>query len=479
MIVMKFGGTSVGTPDAFAQVASIVQNKVQEQNGTENPGVVVVTSAMSKVTDMLINSAQQALDGDGVPYEDALSSLREKHQEVIDRFLTDANERAAVEKLIEARISFLDKLCTSIGVLGELTERGLDVVSGLGERMSAPLLAAVIRAHGQEAVFIDAAELITTDDVHGGAEPIMDLTEANCREKLLPLLSKGIVPVITGFVGKSVNSAPTTLGRGGSDYTAAIIGATIDADEILIWTDVNGVLTADPRVVPDARSLNQLTYEEMGELAYYGAKVLHAKTVMPAVAKQIRLRVLNTFQPKHPGTEIISKANYTGQGTVKAVTSIRNMAMLTIGGSGMVGVTGIAGRTFTAVARSESNVLLISQSSSEQNLCFVVSEADAIKVDEALKQEFSRELERHSIDHVDIRTNIAIVAVVGTGMRGAPGLSGKIFSALGNAKINVIAIAQGSSEANVSAVIDADNAAAAVQAIHAAFELEKPTQERL
>lgn len=479
MIVMKFGGTSVGTPDAFAQVASIVQSKVQEQSGTENPGVVVVTSAMSKVTDTLINSAQQMLTGSGVPYEDSLALLSTKHQEVIDRFLTDNNERSDIEQLISERIGFLDKLCTSIKILGELTDRGLDVVSGLGERMSAPLLAAVIRAHGQESVFIDAAELITTDDVHGGAEPIMDLTEANCREKLLPLLEKGIVPVITGFVGKSVNNAPTTLGRGGSDYTAAIIGAAIDADEILIWTDVNGVLTADPRVVPNARSLNQLTYEEMGELAYYGAKVLHAKTVMPAVAKQIKLRVLNTFQPQHPGTEIISKANYTGQGTVKAVTSIRNMAMLTVGGSGMVGVTGIAGRTFTAVARSESNVLLISQSSSEQNLCFVVSEADAIKVDEALKHEFARELERHSIDHVDIRTNIAIVAVVGTGMRGAPGLSGKIFSALGNAKINVIAIAQGSSEANVSAVIDADNAADAVKAIHAAFELEKPTSERL
>ncbi|MEM7130576.1 MAG: aspartate kinase [Chloroflexota bacterium] len=479
MIVMKFGGTSVGNEDAFAQVAAIIEQRFQEQASRARPGVVVVTSAMSKVTDLLINSAQEMLMGDESTYQEALTTLKEKHQAVIDRFIADAAEKEAIETLVSERIAFLDKLCTSIGVLGELTDRGLDVVSGLGERMSAPLLAAVLRAQGLQAQFIDAADIIVTDQVHGGAEPIMALSEERCRQVLLPLLEKGIVPVVTGYVGKSEDNAPTTLGRGGSDYTAAIIGACIEADEILIWTDVNGVLTADPRVVPEARSLHELTYEEMGELAYFGAKVLHAKTVMPAVAKQIPLRVLNTFRPEHPGTLIVQQADYTGQGTVKAVTSIRKMNLITVAGKGLMGVLGMAARTFEAVARAEANVLMITQSSSEQSICFIVPESDSARVIRELQKVFAEEQARHSIENIIDQPGIAIVAIVGSGMRGVPGLAASTFTALGNEQINVIAIAQGSSEANISVVIDENDAVEAVRSIHTVFELEKPTQERL
>ncbi len=287
-----------------------------------------------------------------------------------------------------------------------------------------------------------------------------------------------MTPVITGFIGATPEGVPTTLGRGGSDYSGAIVGAVLDADEIQIWTDVNGVMTADPRIVPNARSLNQLSYEEVAELAYYGAKVLHPKTVTPALEKNIPLRVLNTFEPGHPGTRIVAQSDGAALGTVKAITSIRGMNLITVGGRGMIGVPGTAARTFGAVANVGANVLMISQSSSEQSICFVVPDASAPTVIDALRREFKSELERHYIDQIAGHENVAIIAVVGSGMRGTPGLAANIFQAVGKHQINVIAIAQGSSEANVSLVVDAAQAAQAVGAIHNIFELHMPTQER-
>lgn len=478
MIVMKFGGTSVGSNEAFSQVVKIVRQRVGEEQGTPRPGVVVITSAMSGVTNTLIDAARQAEAG----HVDAIKTAREalliKHQQVIGRFVEDGKERAELGHLLDERLNEFERLCSSIAVLGELTLRGLDVVSGLGERMSAPLLAAVLRSQGIDAEFVDAGDIIITDTVHGGAEPIMERTEQLCQERLLAIVERGAVPVITGFVGTSVDGIPTTLGRGGSDYSAAIVGAALNANEIHIWTDVNGVMTADPRVVPDARSLNQLTYEEMGELAFYGAKVLHPKTAIPALEKQIPLRVLNTFQPEHPGTLIVQRSQPQARGTVKAVTSIRSMSLITVAGRGMLGVPGIAARTFQSVATVEASVLMISQSSSEQSICFVVPDSEAPSVMDALQREFARELERHYIDNITIQPDIVIVAVVGSGMRGVPGLAARLFTALGENDINVVAIAQGSSEANISVVVDDEAAAGAVRSIHTAFQLHKPTEQR-
>lgn len=478
MIVMKFGGTSVGSIEAFEQVIKIVQQRVEEQKSAATPGVVVVTSAMSGVTNTLIDTANAAASGQEDHIEAAQDELMTKHQAVLDRFINDGGEVATVDEILNKRLTEFHRLCHSFAVLGELTPRGLDVVSGLGERMSAPMLAAVLRSQGVATEFIDAGDLIVTDETHGGAEPRMDLTAARATERLLPLLQDGIVPIITGFVGTSESGAPTTLGRGGSDYSAAILGAVLDADEIHIWTDVNGVLTADPRVVADARSLNLLTYEEVGELAYYGAKVLHPKTAMPAIAKQIPLRVLNTFEPEHAGTLITHQTEQTVKGTVKAVTAIREMTMITVSGRGMVGVPGVAGRTFHSVARTNANVLMICQSSSELSICFVVPAVDAGAVSNALNEEFAAELGRRDIDGIDNQKDVSIIAVVGSGMRGVPGLAAKIFNALAEGQVNVIAIAQGSNEANVSVVIDEASVSSAVKAIHAAFELEKPSEAR-
>ena len=479
MIVMKFGGTSVGNTEAFQQVVDVVRRTVQEQTTAARPGVIVVTSAMSGVTNTLVDAAQRAARGDEYYYAEAQDSLLLKHQFVAGHFIESGSDRAALTRILDDRLHQLGRLCGSIAVLGELTDRGLDVVSGLGERMSAPLLAAVLTAAGVEAQFVDAGDVIVTDEVHGGAAPIMSLTEPRCRDTLQPLLDAGIVPVVTGFVGSTLNGVPSTLGRGGSDYSAAIVGAAMDADEIQIWTDVNGVLTADPRVVPNARSLNELSYEEVAELAYYGAKVLHPKTVTPAIDKKIPLRVLNTFNPDHPGTRIVEKTQVQGHGTVKAITAIRHLNLVTVAGKGMMGVPGIAARTFGSVARTGANVLMISQSSSEQSICFVVPDSSSQTVITALRDEFARELERHYIDEISGHPDITIVAVVGSGMRGTPGLAGGIFNAMGIHRINVIAIAQGSSEANISLVVDGAATSEAVRAIHDTFELSKPTGERV
>jgi aspartokinase/homoserine dehydrogenase 1 len=359
----------------------------------------------------------------------------------------------------------------AVAILGELTDRGLAVISGLGERLLAPILAAAMGARGLQAEFVDAGELVVTDDNFISATPQIDVTRTQARQRLLPLLEKQIIPVITGFVAATPDGVPTLLGRGGSDYSAAILGAALDADEIQIWTDVDGVLSADPRIVPEARPLAELSYGEAAELAYFGAKVLHPKTMLPAIDRGIPISVRNTFNPSFPGTRVVAAAS--NGGTVKAITVIRGLALITVAGRGMMGVPGIAARTFATVAAHGANVLMISQASSEQNICFIVPNDDAACVAEALEKAFADEIRRRLIDRVTCEPDIAIVAVVGEGMRGTPGIAAKLFGALGERDLNVIAVAQGSSETNLSLVLAAADADPAVRHIHAAFDLRK------
>ncbi|MFZ1709731.1 MAG: aspartate kinase [Anaerolineae bacterium] len=470
MLVLKFGGTSVGSADAFSQVAHIVA-----QARTRDPQVVVVTSAMSGVTNTLIAAAQAAADGQEEGYREARVALLVKHQVVAGQLVADGVERAALGRLFDERLRSFERLCRSIAVLGELTNRGLDVVSGLGERLAAPLLAAVLRSQGVHAEAIDATEVLVTDNSFGAASPLLAETRMHCQERLRPLLEGGVVPVLTGFIGATAQGIPTTLGRGGSDYSAAIFGAVLDADEVQIWTDVNGVLTADPRIVPEARTLPELSYSEAAELSYFGAKVLHPKTILPAIERGIRLRVLNTFNPEHPGTCIVKELTETGRklGAVKAITAIKNLTLVNVAGKGMMGVPGIAARTFAAVARAGANVLMISQSSSEQSITFVVPQSDAPTVLDDLRHDLARELAQHWVDAVTGRDDIVIVAVVGAEMAGTPGIAARVFGALGEAHVNVIAIAQGSSEVNISLVVLVGDADTAVRRIHAAFALDR------
>jgi aspartate kinase len=293
---------------------------------------------------------------------------------------------------------------------------------------------------------------------------------------LKPLLHDGVTPVVTGFIGATIEGVLTTLGRGGSDYSATTLGAALDANEIIIWTDVDGVLTADPRLVPDARLLREISYNEAAELAYFGAKVLHPKTLRPVVDARIPVWIRNSFSPEKTGTRITTEGHPTEHG-VRAITAIPNVSMITIGGRGIVGVVGVAAKTFHAVAGVRANVLLISQSSSENDICLIVDSVDAAETLKALRSAFAADLKHHDVEHITVNSNIAIVAVVGEKMRGTPGIAGRTFSALGRRGINIIAIAQGSSEYNVSFVVEAGAMRDAVGAVHEEFELQRVRTE--
>jgi aspartate kinase len=374
-----------------------------------------------------------------------------------------------LKEKIKSLISDFGNLCRAIGVLGEASPRALDAVASLGERMSVHVLTGVIESHGVAAQAIDSTEFVVTNAHFQNAHPDFDATRERTHAKLNPIFEKNVVPVTTGFIGATLDGIVTTLGRGGSDYSAAILGAVLPADDVWIWTDVDGVMTTDPRVVPTARTLPEISYSEIAELAYYGAKVLHPKTIRPVVDAGIGLRICNTFNPSHPGTRLTAnKANgkpVNGQ-VVKAVTAIRKQRLVTIEGRGMLGVPGVAARAFGAVASTGTSVPLITQASSEQSICFAVPSETAATVVNALQNVFANEIEDEDIDRVWMTEDVSIITVVGAGMRHTPGVAGKVFSQLGNNRVNVLAIAQGSSEVSISMVVDASDTENAVKALH-------------
>lgn len=464
-LTMKFGGTSVGSVEALKKVAGIIEK--QRRQGHQ---LAVVVSAMSGVTDKLINAAKQAEAGDESVAHQARLEIESKHAKTTLAFLGESPAREAVMTQVRGFLDEFELLCHGIRVLGELTPRALDVISGMGERMNARQVAAILNARQLPAEAVDATELIVTDGHHGGAKPLITETESKAQVRLEPVLSAERVALVTGFIAATVDGVPTTLGRGGSDYTATILGRALNADEIWIWTDVNGVMTTDPRIVPNARTIPQLSFVEVGELAYFGAKVLHPRAIRPARQANIPVRMLNTFEPDNPGTLITDKIDREGH-VVKAISAIKDLSLITIAGTGMMGIPGVAGRTFSAVAKTGSSVLMISQSSSEQSICFVVDSKDVLEIVSALKEELSRELERRDLDEISSQPDVVILAVVGAGMKGTPGVSARVFGALGKAGVNVIAIAQGSSEYNISLVIAQGEADTAVRLIHDEFHL--------
>lgn len=460
ILVMKFGGTSVGSPEAMARMANIVKSARADW-----AHIVVVVSALTGVTDMLLQSAISAAQGDVAHLPDTVAELKRRHDEIIATLILPEgreNIRCAIGQLL----SEFDSLCRAIAVLGEATPRALDAVASLGERMSVRLAAESIAGLGMHVQVVEATRLIVTSDHFQAAVPNLAATTKRIRDELLPLFDLRIVPVVTGFIGATSSGVVTTLGRGGSDYSAALIGAALPADSVWIWTDVDGVMTTDPRLVAEARTIPALTFREVSELAYFGAKVLHPKTIRPVIEAGIQLRVCNSFNPDHPGTYVIADDCVPVKGQIKAVTAIRNLRLVTIEGRGMLGVVGVAARTFAAVAATGTSVPLITQASSEQSICFAVPSDSANRVVSALESAFSREILEGDIDRVWASNEVVIVTVVGAGMRSTPGISGQVFSALGAANVNVIAIAQGSSEVSISMVVDAASIRPAVQAIH-------------
>jgi bifunctional aspartokinase / homoserine dehydrogenase 1 len=462
---MKFGGTSVGDASSIARTAKIVA-----QAAKENPCVVVV-SAMSGVTNRLIEAAKTAQAGNAAEAEAILDALEKQHETALSSLLPGEQKRAHLRQRLELVLAEGSRLCEGTALLRELTPRTLDAISSLGERLSAPLVAATVDDLGVQSEAVDATELIVTDAFHGGAEPQMQFTRDKSQARLRPFLEKGIVPIVTGFIGATAEGQLTTLGRGGSDYSATILGAALDADEVIIWTDVDGVLTADPRLVPDARTIPVISYREAAELAYFGAKVLHPKTLSPVVHAAIPVWIRNSFTPERPGTKITPEGRSIGGG-VKALTAIRDVTLISVGGPGIVGLPDVVGRTFSTTAEVRANVLLISQSSSQNDICFIVSTADAQRTVEALRKEFAQDLAHQKVEHITVDSNIAIVAVVGENMRGIPGIAGKTFNALGRENVNLIAIAQGSSESNISFVIEEKDVKTALLTTHREFGLD-------
>ncbi len=460
-LVMKFGGTSVGSPEAFEQTVAIIQ-----QTRMEWQRLVVVISAMSGVTDLLLNSAENAANGDGKFYQESFKEILELHNAVIRTFIRDQAEQSQVQKEIAEIIEVFINLCQAIQVLGETTPRALDAVASSGERMSVRLLSALLNNRGVDAAYVEASQMIITDDHFQYAHPDLKLTTRYTQKVLNPILKNGVIPIVTGFMGANRSGAITTLGRGGSDYSAALIAAVLPADEVWIWTDVDGVMSADPRMVPTASTIQELSYREVAELAYFGAKVLQPRTIRPVIEAGINLRVCNTFNPSHPGTQIIADFDREKEGKVKAVTIICGQQLITLEGRGMLGVPGVAARTFGAVAATGTSVPLITQASSEQSICFAVPTTATQRVIDSLNDEFQRELFRRDIDRVWATEEVAIITIVGAGMRNTPGIAGRIFSILGEINVNVIAIAQGSSEVSVSLVVDAADTETALTGLH-------------
>jgi len=484
--VHKFGGASLGDGAAFRHAVSIVQ-------GRQGAAPVVVVSAPAGITDVLLGLATRAVAGDtsGLPRD--VEALRKRYQTIARDALGEkagqggkagkpGKEATAVAGEIDRSIDELASVLTSLAALKELTPRTRDFVVSRGERLSAQMFAAALAAAGTPSAYIDATDIVFTDGPFGGASPDLALTDAAARKTLQPLIAAGKVPVVPGFIGSADieddagtatgERAVATLGRGGSDLTATLLGRSLGAREVSLWKDVPGLLTADPRVVPDARVIPQLHLREAAELAYYGAKVLHPRALIPVAGRTLPVFVRPFADAAAPGTEISARRTLDKY-PVKALSAAGGQALITVGGNGMLGVPGIAARTFEALHREGISVSLISQSSSEQSICFSVPGAAGKRARARLLDEFKGEIARKDIDGIEVQDGLATVAVVGLGMAGHRGIAARTFAALADADINIVAIAQGSSELNISFVVGAKDAPAAQRAVHAAFQLAK------
>ena len=463
--IHKFGGASLANGAAIAQAVAIIRAR-------RPAPMVVVVSAMAGVTDALLDLAAAAIQRGPDGARATVEALCAQHLGAVRALLGPGPRTDELVQTIEHAFAEVEPLAAGLRILRELTPRTTDYLVARGEQLSARIVAAALDCAGCPATYVDAAAVIQTDGTFGNASPDLARTERSARHVLRPLLARGVVPVVPGFLGAAPDGQVATLGRGGSDLTATLLARVLGAREVSLWKDVPGVLTADPRTVPDARVIPQLHVREAAELAFYGAKVLHPRALGPVLRRSVAVRIRPFTEPASLGTEI-SRRRTLNAYPVKGVSAIPKQALLTVTGSGMLGVPGIAARAFAAVHHEGISISLISQASSEQSICFSVPEEHAERARKGLAATFRREIARQEIDRVEVRAGAATLVVVGLGMAGTPGIAARIFSALAEAKINVIAIAQGSSELNLSLVVDGGDAARALRAVHAAFQLSK------
>lgn len=463
MRVLKFGGSSVGNTERIRNVIKIIDGTLKR-----DPQLIVVLSALQGVTDKLISLAQSAAAGEE-KYKSLLAELCQHHLTVSAELLSSPSAQK-LKATLELMFQELEGVVCGVSLVRELSPRTLDCICSFGERLSVSILCEALKESLKTVEAIDARNLIKTDNNFGAARVLWQNSAERIRSAL-SFVDKKLF-VITGFIASTEQDETTTLGRGGSDYSASLIGAALGVDEIEIWSDVNGVMTADPRKVRKAFPLSSLTYEEAMELSHFGAKVIHPPTIQPACDARIPLVIRNSFQPDFLGTRItVEEENYSL--LVKGISSIPQVVLLRLEGSGMIGVAGTCQRLFSALARKEVSVILISQASSEHSICLAIKPEDAQRAQAAINDEFLLEIETKRIEPVNLERNLAIIAAVGSQMRHTPGISGKLFQALGRNGINVVAIAQGSSELNISVVIRSEDEAKALNALHDAFFLSE------
>ncbi|MBD2756458.1 bifunctional aspartate kinase/homoserine dehydrogenase I [Spirosoma validum] len=463
MQVLKFGGTSVGSVESIKQVIQIIDS--HRQNGDH---IAVVFSAMGGVTNQLIEIGRMATSGE-TDYMELVRRIEDRHFNVV-KALIPVKEQSKIFANVRGIINELEDLLRGVSLIRELTLRTHDLITSFGERLSTTVITECVKSRGIPAQYCDARQLIKTDAQFGHAEVNYTLTNQLIQDHFAKSSDRSGAPVqmITGFIGSTEKNETTTLGRGGSDYTASIIGAALNAEVIDIWTDVNGMMTADPRKVPNAFNIPTITYAEAMELSHFGAKVIYPPSLQPAFARNIPIRVLNTFNTEHKGT-VVSRTADRRQYTITGISSIDDIALVNVQGSGMIGVAGVSAKLFGILAAHKISVILISQASSEHSICFAIDPRGAENVKAVLDAEFAVEIEHGHIDNITIERDLSVIATVGEGMKKSSGIAGKLFSVLGKNGVNVVAVAQGSSEINISVVINKNNLSKALNSLHNIF----------
>jgi aspartokinase/homoserine dehydrogenase 1 len=463
LLIMKFGGTSMGSAERIRVAAQLASSEQVRRP------VAIVVSAMSKITDLLLDSLRKAEAGDEADLDQNLKQLSERHAQACTALLpAERHEHALAE--LDALVEEFARIAKGMLMLGERPPRSVDEAIAIGERLSAFLMAEYLQSQGIAAQAVNAAEVIATDAVFNNATPLMDQTRERAAQVLRPLINAGTMPVITGFNGSTLDGRPTTLGRGGSDFSASIVAAALDAQELWIWTDVDGIMSADPRLVPNAKVLDEVTYAEAAELAYNGAKVLHPRTLAPLAERLIPVWSKNSFAPEKPGTRIVPKlsgADSPESQGAHAVTSMADVVLVSIepAAGGLSGIKVMA-RALESLARSNVELLALTSSSYRQTFCFLVRQSELDRALEHLEEDFSLELAHGYLRPFQIDSDVGLIAIVGEGMRGTSGLAGRIFSAISRERINIIAIAQGSSELTIATVVRRSGLESAVRAVH-------------
>jgi len=463
LIVMKFGGSSVGGVEALKKVVTLIRDYASEND------VVVVTSAMNGVTNSLIQAATRASQREEKHAAEVAEQLRTKHENVCRQVITTTDEFNRTMARLNLELRELEKALTGISYLGELTPRSQDYVLSFGEKLSTLVLAGALHDSGVDVQRLTGEEAgIVTDASFGEATPLIDVTQQKVREELNPLIKNRMMPVVTGYIAATQDGIQTTLGRGGSDYTATIIGSALGADEVWIWTDVDGIMTADPKIEHAAKTIREISFMEAMEMSHFGAKAMHPRALEPAAKIGLPVRVKNTFNPNGPDTLILQDQRIKSVNIVKAVTSVREASMITVSGEGMHGAPGTAAKVLDALGENDVNVLMISQSSSEANISLVIARSNLEKAITALRGSLLKE---SLFKEITSEADVSVVAAVGAGMKGTPGIAARLFRAVADKGVNVKMIAQGSSELNISFVVREDDVLKSVHALHEEFRL--------